>query len=991
MTDRARTRFPLSLLIALAVCAALAFAFHVAAQGPLIRQVQFSLEDELPLVVGEEAGPQALTLADLNGDQHPDLVAVNQDDDTISVLFGQGDGTFTGLQELESVGSTPTAVAVADFGSPFASEFAGDLDGLPDILAVDDLGCVSLYFGDGNGNFEVTEQDFLDIDYQDPQDLGNFGPDELTGVAVADFDGDTRPDMALLDAFDVVYFLCNRGGIFGVCLDESRETSGSDPVDIAAGDFNGDGKADVAVLNRFSGDVSLITGNGDGTFAAAVVVSAVRSQNEEPQAFAAGRLNGDALDDLAVVNFDDASIENGVALLGRSDDRFDVRPFAAPLFTRAVALADFAGDTALDAITVNYQDGSVSLQPSILVGEGTGDFMDPLVVPGAEAMGGAIALAAADVNGDSLPDFVGVLASGQAVRVALNVSIEVTATPAPPTSTPTQTPLPSVTPSATATGTATATGMATATETATGTRTSTPRSTPTPGSGASLPSYVRCDIGASVLGTMPAGLMGGAVGTFNSDQVQDLALADEAANSVVVLLSNKDAFSRGMCAEAVTVQPIQGGVTSPQAIAVEPAGGNVNLAVAASGAVDFFNGDGTGAFSAGATVGGLNGPTALQVADMNGDRLDDVVVGTAVDRSGNSVVVRTASSAGTFPSGAANSTSLAVDPMFPIQAVGVADFDGINGPDIAALAANSIGTLQIFLQHQSAPTPTASATPGATPTPTRQGELDFRPGPTLQSGGFAGDMAVAVDDPGLGTLDFDGDPARVPDLAVVVARGQAPQQQGKLLVYLGSRDGGGVSFQQSAEVDAGTNPTALALGRLDSDDNLDVVVADGTENVVRFFLGDGNGGLVQAGAPRATGPEPSDVLLADLDFDGTLDVITTNKGDGSITIFLSSNPASTPTATPTSTPSETPTISATPTPSCTPTPSETPTPTPSGTPTITLTPTRTGVPTTTPTSNGLFALGGTACSIDGARSGWSGLMPLLVLGLLALVRRWRRA
>ena len=251
---------------------------------------------------------------------------------------------------------------------------------------------------------------------------------------------------------------------------------------------------------------------------------------------------------------------------------------------------------------------------------------------------------------------------------------------------------------------------------------------------------------------------------------------------------------------------------------------------------------------------------------MNGDRLDDVVVGTAVDRSGNSVVVRTASSAGTFPSGAANSTSLAVDSMFPIQAVGVADFDGINGPDIAALAANSIGTLQIFLQQAPAPTPT----------PTAVG-LRFTPGPTLEAGGFAADMAVAVDDPGLGTLDFDGDPARVPDLAVVVTRGQAPQQQGKLLVYLGSRDGGGVSFQQSSDVDAGTNPTALALGRLDSDDNLDVVVADGTENVIRFFLGDGKGHLVQAGAPRATGPEPSDVLLADVDFDGSLDVITTNK------------------------------------------------------------------------------------------------------------------
>jgi hypothetical protein len=947
-------RFSMRLPVALGAAAAIGLAIHVAAQGPLIRQVQFSLEDELPLVVGADAGPQALAVADLDGDRQPDLVAVNQEDDTISVLLGQGNGTFADRLALPSIAGTPTAVAVADLGSPVAS----DLDGLPDVLAVDRMGGITLYFGDGDGNFELSGQAFDEIEY------AGGAPSDLVGVAIADFDGDERPDLALLDAFNIVYLLCNRSGVFDVCPDESRETGGSDPVDIAAGDFNGDGKKDVAVLNRFSGDVSLITGNGDGTFATdPVLVSAIRSAGEEPQAFAAGRLNADALDDLAVVNFDDASIENGVALLGRSDDSFTSVPFAAPLFARAIALADFAGDTALDAVTVNSQNGSVSLQPSILVGEGTGDFMDPLVVPGAEAMGGAIALASADVNDDSLPDFLGVLSSGRAVRVALNVSIEVTATPAPPTSTPSQTPVPSVTPSVTATG------MATATQTAT------PRPTPTPRSGAALPSYVRCDVGASVLGTAAGGLTGGAVGTLNSDQVQDLALADEIADSVVVLLSDRDAFRQGMCAEAVTVRPFT--VTRPQAIAVVPAGGNVDLAVAASSSVDFFDGDGAGGFSPGASVGDLNGPTALQVVDMNGDRLNDVVAGTAVDTSGQSVVVRTASSSGSFPPDAANTTSLAVDPEFPVQAVAVADFDGIDGPDIAALASNATGTLQIFLQ------------PGPMPTPTPAG-LSFTSGPTLEAGGFAADMAVAVDDPGTGTLDFDGDQARVPDIALVVTRGQGAAQQGKLLVYLGSRNGGSVSFQQSAEVDAGINPTALALGRLDSDDNLDVVVADGTENVIRFFLGDGRGGLVQAGEPRPTGPEPNDVLLADVDFDGSLDVITTNRRDGSISIFLSSSPASTPTATSSGTPSETPTISPTPTPSRTPTPSDTPTPTQSLTPTVTFTPTRTAVPTDTKTPSGPFALSGTACSIDGEGRGWSGLAPLVAFGLLALVRRWRR-
>src|SRR5437773_8612290 len=85
-----------------------------------------------------------------------------------------------------------------------------------------------------------------------------------TSVAMGDFNGDGRPDLAVLNRVsqDVSVLLGNGDGTFGA---QTRFAAGSYPYSVAVGDFNGDGRPDLAVANYLSNDVSVLLGKGDGT------------------------------------------------------------------------------------------------------------------------------------------------------------------------------------------------------------------------------------------------------------------------------------------------------------------------------------------------------------------------------------------------------------------------------------------------------------------------------------------------------------------------------------------------------------------------------------------------------------------------------------------------------------------------------------------------------------------------------------------------------
>jgi hypothetical protein len=208
-------------------------------------------------------------------------------------------------------------------------------------------------------------------------------------VAVGDFNGDGLLDLAVADygSNSVSVLLGNGDGSFQVPLNFA---AGSKPASVAVGDFNGDGQLDLAVANYvFGGSVSVLLGNGDGTFQAPLNFDA----GNHPKSVAVGDFNGDGLLDLAVANYGSSNVS---VLLGNGDGTFQpARNVAVGPRATAVAVGDFVGDGVLDLAVLS---GTVR----VLLGNGDGTFQTTPVsyVAGSSPM----SVAVGDFNGDSSLD-----------------------------------------------------------------------------------------------------------------------------------------------------------------------------------------------------------------------------------------------------------------------------------------------------------------------------------------------------------------------------------------------------------------------------------------------------------------------------------------------------------------------------------------------------------------------------------------------------------
>ena len=147
---------------------------------------------------------------------------------------------------------------------------------------------------------------------------------------------------------------------------------------------------DVAVANTLSNSVSILLGNGDGTFRPQMTYAA----GEYPQQIAMADFNGDGVLDLAFTNF--TSPGNISICLGMGNGSFAL-PSSFPLKfpPRSILAADFNRDGHAD---LGFTDG-YSLE--IAFGDGTGGFSAPVTYPGP-----AGPLAYADINGDGIPDLI---------------------------------------------------------------------------------------------------------------------------------------------------------------------------------------------------------------------------------------------------------------------------------------------------------------------------------------------------------------------------------------------------------------------------------------------------------------------------------------------------------------------------------------------------------------------------------------------------------
>ena len=337
------------------------------------------------------AFPTGATLGDFNKDGNLDIAVAAGDGNTVSVLLGNGDGTFR-TQTNYGAGDIPSAIAAADFNND------GNLD-----LVVADSGSNSanVLFSNGDGTFQTR------IDY-----AAGLSPH---AVASGDFNGDGIPDLAVVNSncangcspSTVSILLGNGDGTFQAPTQFSTGT-GSDPFAIAAADLNADGKLDLAIADYATGKVAIMLGNGDGTFDAPTFFTV----GNEPSSVAIGDFNADGVPDLAVTNFDSGNLS---VLIGNGDGTFkSAVNYTTGSGPNGVIAAALAGGKILDLVVVNESENDISI--FIGNGDANGTFKTQAKYPIGTG-GNPYSVTAGDFNGDGSLDLA--VADYQAEEVSV--------------------------------------------------------------------------------------------------------------------------------------------------------------------------------------------------------------------------------------------------------------------------------------------------------------------------------------------------------------------------------------------------------------------------------------------------------------------------------------------------------------------------------------------------------------------------------------------
>jgi hypothetical protein len=266
-----------------------------------------------------------------------DLVTTNSGSGSVSVLPGAGDGTFGQSAQYAPGTSGPGAVAAADFAGR----------GTDDLVATNS-GAVSVLLNRGDGIFP-------------PLDTIHFGQGRFS-LATGDFRGIGVQDLVTANEFaeTVEVRLGNGDGTFGP---PRSFPAGPDPIQVVVGDFNGDGQLDLAVAGvGGSTAVRLLLGNGDGTFQAPRAINT----GGVMLSIAAGHFHDSNILDLVTTDFQD---NRANVMLGNGDGTFQA-PVSYAVHGGSVAVGDLRGNGITDLIVANGSDNAVS----VLLGNGDGTF-----------------------------------------------------------------------------------------------------------------------------------------------------------------------------------------------------------------------------------------------------------------------------------------------------------------------------------------------------------------------------------------------------------------------------------------------------------------------------------------------------------------------------------------------------------------------------------------------------------------------------------------
>jgi hypothetical protein len=233
-----------------------------------------SFGNPFPVTSGS-LNPYSVEIGDMNNDGNLDIVTANHTGNTISVISGNGNGTFN-LAQRTKTQATPESVLMRDFNR----------DGFQDLLVISSgTNQYGLFKGNGSTNTFPKIEWFAT----------GSGP---TDVDAGDFDGDGILDIAIISGSSAnVYVHKGRGN--DSFFTHTTLTLGTSGRGIEVRDLNNDGEIDIAACNEGSNYVSIFKGNGDITFQTREDYTV----NSGPHGIVSGDLNNDGRRDLVTSNY----------------------------------------------------------------------------------------------------------------------------------------------------------------------------------------------------------------------------------------------------------------------------------------------------------------------------------------------------------------------------------------------------------------------------------------------------------------------------------------------------------------------------------------------------------------------------------------------------------------------------------------------------------------------------------------------------------------
>jgi len=338
-------------------------------------------------------GPQSPIVVDLTHDGRPDIAIVNRYDSTLGIYINSGGSS--GLLQPQAIYNTGGGGGVHQVA---AADINGDgwLD-----LGTTGVGVLWVHLNTANGTGAVNGGT-----------AASYGsPSGGDGLAFGDFDGDGLPDFAgPVSGNDAVAVLLNQTADAGIAWGAEADYGvGDNPDFVATADLSGNHHLDLAVGNTLSQNVSILSGQGDGTFVPSQTVTAGDGGALGGPVLLKD-LNADGAPDMIVGSpgGGDSGAAGFVVLLNSNDGSGGFGApvsYAVPGGGAATAVYDMNGDGSLDVVGVVA--GSAATYKQVFVMLNQNDGRATLGAPTLCAAGMfAYGTAAGDLNGDGKGDLV---------------------------------------------------------------------------------------------------------------------------------------------------------------------------------------------------------------------------------------------------------------------------------------------------------------------------------------------------------------------------------------------------------------------------------------------------------------------------------------------------------------------------------------------------------------------------------------------------------